>query len=321
VSNPRILIAEDAPNLREVLSIQLGAAGYEIVEAADGREALERARKEQPDLVLLDVMMPHMDGFEVCRRLRASFLTRHIPIIMLTAKSEVDDKLDGLKGGANDYMTKPWEGRELLARVRNALEWSRQQRSASPLTGLPGNIAIDQELRRHLESGSPFALLQLDIDSFKAFNDHYGYARGDIAIQTLARILVDNAQRRGGDDFVGHIGGDDFVVVSSPECAEELADSIIADFDEESRKLYDPVDIARGSIEVPNRRHVIESFPLMSLTIALVSTDRYAVRHQAELADIAHELKAHGKTIPGSVVITERRSRGDAGPDAARNVA
>jgi diguanylate cyclase (GGDEF)-like protein len=322
VTKARILIAEDELNLRHVLQLQLGAAGYEIIEAADGQAALERAREALPDLVLLDVMMPHVDGYEVCRRLRSSYLTRHIPIIMLTAKTEVDDRLEGLHGGANDYVVKPWESRELLARVRNVLEWSKQQRSANPLTGLPGNLSIEEEIRRRMGEATPFSLLQIDIDSFKSFNDYYGYARGDCAIQTLARILVDNAQLHGGsEDFVGHIGGDDFVILSRPERAERIAEDVIAAFDQAALELYDEEDRTRGYIEVPNRRHVTERFPMMSVTIALVSTDRIPVSHQAELIDIAHELKAHGKGIPGSVVVGERRMRTEGSEDAARNVA
>jgi len=312
VSKPRILVAEDERNLRQVLSLQLQNAGFEVIEAEDGQVALEKAQHDFPDLVLLDVMMPQMDGYEVCRRLRASYVTRHIPIIMLTARGEEDARISGLEGGANDYITKPWGRRELVLRIKNALEWSRQQRSASPLTGLPGNHSINEELKNRLARTTPFAMLQIDIDFFKSFNDHYGYARGDQAIQTLARIILEASQKHsGGVDFVGHIGGDDFVVLSEPERAEAVAEDIIAGFNGAVRELYDPEDRDRGSIEVPNRRHVTERFPLMSLTIALVSTDRMPVSHLAELIDVAQELKTHGKGIPGSVLVGERRTRAD----------
>jgi PleD family two-component response regulator len=318
VSKPRILIAEDELNLRQVLSLQLQNAGYEVIEAEDGKVALETAQRVFPDLVLLDVMMPQVDGHEVCRQLRASYVTRHIPIIMLTARGEEEARITGLEGGANDYITKPWGRRELLLRIKNALEWSRQQRSASPLTGLPGNHSINEELKRRLSKGTPFAMLQIDIDFFKSFNDHYGYTRGDQAIQTLARIILDAAHKPGGgDDFVGHIGGDDFVLLTEPERAEAVGEEIIAGFNRAVRELYDPEDRDRGSIEVPNRRHVTERFPLMSLTIALVSTDRMPVSHLAELIDVAQELKTHGKGIPGSVLVGERRTRTDgSGGDA-----
>lgn len=318
MSKIRILIAEDEANLREVLRIQLEFAGFEVIEARDGAEAVALATQELPDLVVSDVMMPEMDGYGVVKRLRGAFATRHIPIIMLTAKSEMTDKIQGLQGGANDYVTKPWEHRELLLRIRNVLDWSQQQRAASPLTGLPGNLSINDEIHRRLASGQPFAMLQIDVDFFKAYNDHYGYARGDEAIKTLSRILVDSAHRLGGDDsFVGHIGGDDFVILTSPECAEAIGQSVIDRFNDAVRALYDAQDRERGYVEVPNRRHVVERFPLMSITLALVSTDRTPVTHLAQLADIAQELKAHGKGISGSVMVGERRRPNEPG-DAER---
>jgi DNA-binding response OmpR family regulator len=319
VANPRILIAEDEFSLRLVLRTILEREGFTVFEAANGTEAVRLAHEQVPDLALLDVMMPDLDGYEACRQIRRSFATRHIPIVMLTARTEVGDKVRGLEGGANDYVTKPWDNRELVLRIRNVLEWSAQQRAASPLTGLPGNHSINDEIRRRLGSGNPFALLQLDIDHFKAFNDYYGYARGDQAIQLLARILSETAQRHGGDrNFVGHIGGDDFVVLSDPQDAEPLGEEILEWFNAASRELYDAEDRERDYVEVLNRRHVIERFPLMSLTIAMVSTDRMPVSHLAELIDIVQELKAHGKGIVGSVLVGERRRRGDSATGSDR---
>ncbi len=322
MSAPRILVAEDEHHLREVLRFQLEAAGFEVVTAEDGQQAVDVALEKLPDVILCDVMMPHLDGFEVTRRLRAAYTTRHIPIVLLTAKAEADDKVAGLQGGANDYVTKPWQHRELVLRIRNVLEWSRQQRAASPLTGLPGNISINEEVEKRLGRGEAFAFLQIDIDFFKAFNDRYGYSRGDQAIQTVARILVEVVQRHGEGSFVGHIGGDDFVVLTVPERAERIGKEILEAFDAAVPELYDAEDRARGHVEVHNRRHVLERFPMMSLTIGLLRTDRVAVSHLAQLTDIAQELKAHGKSIAGSVLITERRSPGDeAGGDAGRHAA
>jgi diguanylate cyclase (GGDEF)-like protein len=320
VKKPRILIAEDEDHLREILRFQLEASGFEVQEARDGKQAVESATENPPDVALLDVMMPHLDGFQVCKRLRNSFRTRHVPIIMLTAKSEADDKIAGLSGGANDFLTKPWEQRELVLRVRNVLEWSRQQRSASPLTGLPGNLSINDEVSARLELRKPFAELLIDIDYFKSFNDRYGYSRGDQAIQAVARILVETTRDHGGDEnFVGHIGGDDFVVLAAPERAEAIGREIISRFDAVASTLYDEADRNHGYIEVPNRRHKRERFPLMTLTIALVSTDRMPVSHLAELADIAQELKARGKSIQGSALVGDRRD--DAHPAAERRSA
>ena len=322
VSNPRILIAEDEFSLRQVLRTILECEGFIVSEAENGVEALRLINAELPDLALLDVMMPDLDGYEVCRQIRASFATRHIPIVMLTARTEIADKVRGLEGGANDYVTKPWDNRELVLRLRNVLEWSAQQRAASPLTGLPGNHSINDEIRRRLASGQAFSLLQLDVDHFKAFNDYYGYSRGDQAIQLLARILAESAVDHGGADaFVGHIGGDDFVVLTDADAAEPLGEIILDNFNKASIELYDAEDRERGYVEVLSRRHVVERFPLMSLTIALVSTDRIPVSHLAQLIDIAQELKAHGKGIPGSVLVGERRSRSETASPSDRSAA
>jgi diguanylate cyclase (GGDEF)-like protein len=309
VGKERILVAEDELHLREVLRLQLENAGFEVFEARDGEQAVEMVRKTLPDLVLLDVMMPRLDGFQVCRDLRSTFATRHIPIILLTAKTEVIDKILGLEGGANDYVTKPWESRELMLRIRNVLEWSRQQRAASPLTGLPGNLSLNGEIARRISAEKAFAMLQIDIDFFKAFNDYYGYTRGDQAIQRMAGILVDATRDCGGPgDFVGHIGGDDFVILTETGTAEAIGARVIAEFNSAVEDLYDPADLKRGYVEVLSRQHVLERVPLMSVTIALVSTDRVPISHLAQLDDIAQELKTQGKGIAGSILVSERRS-------------
>ena len=310
MAKPRILIADDELHIREVLHMHLELNGFEVFEAIDGVEALEMAERLRPDVMLLDVMMPRLDGYETLKRLRASYATRSIPVIMLTAKTAREDAISGFREGANDYIVKPFNNPELTLRIENQLRWSRQQREANPLTGLPGNLSINEETSRRLASGAPFALLQVDIDYFKSYNDHYGYARGDDAIQALARILVEAAGRHGEGNFVGHIGGDDFVLLTGPDEAEAIGQEIIAAFDAAVPGLYDPADRERGYVEVLSRRHDVERFPLMSVTVALIRTDRAHVSHLAQLADVAQELKEHGKGQPGSVLVDERRHGG-----------
>ena len=315
MANERILIVDDEPDLREILRMQLEFEGYRVLEASNGAEAVVVAKEQAPDLIVLDIMMPEMDGIEVVNRLRGSFATRNIPVILATAKCHDDDKVVGLASGANDYVTKPYNRNELMIRVHRMLEWSNEQRSVSPLTGLPGNHAINKAIRARLEQEQAFGMLQIDIDHFKAFNDYYGYGRGDEAIQLLAFIARDAVTRMGGPEgFVGHIGGDDFVVLAPVDVAEEVGEEIVDRFRAESEMLYDPEDRERGFVEVLNRQHVADRFPLMSLTVAYVSTDRVPVTHMAQLIDIAHELKARGKGIPGSVIVGERRRRPDNGP-------
>ncbi|MBD3161396.1 MAG: response regulator [Candidatus Latescibacteria bacterium] len=304
----RILIIEDETSLRTILKMQLEGAGYHVETASDGVEGLEKVRAGNPNLVLLDVMMPRMDGNEVCRRMKASVQTSQIPVIMLTAKGERQDKLNGLGDGANDYLTKPYDRQELLARVRNTLQWSRSQREANPLTGLPGNVAIEAEVARRIGAAEPLAFLYVDIDHFKAYNDHYSYKQGDEAIQLTARIILESVARHGSAvDFVGHVGGDDFVIVTVPLRARAIADQIVRDFDEKSPSLYTPDDRERGYVEVTNRQNVLTAVPLMSVTVAGVTNEGRVITHVGQLSDIAAELKCYGKTREGSLVVWERR--------------
>jgi diguanylate cyclase (GGDEF)-like protein len=312
-----VLVVDDEQSLRGALEFMFTREGYQVLTAANGEEALAQARTHLPDVIILDVMMPGMDGYEVTRRLRAHYRTRHIPILLVTAKGEEDDKLEGFQGGANDYIVKPWSKRELLQRVVNHLDWATKQRAVNPLTGLPGGVSILAERQRRLDAGQPFAQLVLDIDFFKAFNDRYGFARGDVAICTVAETITRVVDEDGDSEgFVGHIGGDDFIILTSPERAEALAERLKEALEAEFPSLYEEEDRRRGSVRVRNRRHEFEDFPLMSVTIALASSTDFEGLHLAQLDDALTELKTLGKGMQGSVVVSERRRRGNAGPAA-----
>jgi diguanylate cyclase (GGDEF)-like protein len=311
----RILVIEDEPRLRFILQRQLQDAKdarYEVRSAEDGIKGLAEVFRDPPELILLDVMMPGMDGFEVCKRLKSNPLTSRIPVIFLTAKSTVDDRLRGLELYADDYLTKPWEQQELLFRVRNQLKTRRAQLSSNALTGLPGNVLIETELSRRIGAGEKFAFLHLDLDAFKAFNDHYGYARGDLLIRFAAALLHEQIQRHGGEgDFVGHIGGDDFVIITVPARAQTIADAVKRDFDARIADQYDPADRERGHITVlSSRQGGWSDFPILSITILIVTNVGRDIQHGAQVSDIAKELKKKGKAIQGSVVVPDRRGDG-----------
>jgi CheY-like chemotaxis protein len=307
----RILIADDEPHIRRILQFLLEQEGFEVQLAADGEEAWKAVASFHPDLVLLDVMMPRMDGFAVLDIIRAGFETARLPVILLTAKGEEEDKVRGLRGGANDYILKPFNHDELLLRVGNLLEATRREREANPLTGLPGNRAIEREIQKRIAAADNSSFMYVDIDRFKSFNDRYGYARGDRAISFLAGVLVGNTQKYGsGREFVGHVGGDDFVIAADGSVAEDLARRIIREFDEGKGDLHDPEDRANGYLEVENRNGQTECFPLITLTLALVEGASGHIDHPAKLSDIMAELKRYGKTMPQSVVVRERRQTG-----------
>jgi diguanylate cyclase (GGDEF)-like protein len=306
----RVLVVDDDRNLRKIISTNLELAGYEVTTAHDGRDALSKIEQEVPDLVLLDLMMPHMDGYEVARRVRGhnNPSIANVPIIILTAKGETEDKLRGFEAGADDYITKPFGPRELLARVRAKIRRVEVDSSLSPLTRLPGNLAIEGELRRRIDDNEPFAVLYLDLDNFKAFNDVYGFTHGDEAIQLVARTAVDAVRRRGTpNDFVGHIGGDDFIIATVPDRAEEIASEIVSDFDKNIRSLYSPKDLRQGYIETRDRRGAINRFPIMSLSIAIVSNKTHELTNYAQIGETAAELKQFAKSIIGSVYIKDKR--------------
>jgi diguanylate cyclase (GGDEF)-like protein len=318
-STQTVLIADDEKHLRGALELLFTCEGFEVLSAADGNQALEMIRANLPDVIVLDVMMPGLDGYEVCQQLRAHYRTRHIPIVLLTAKDTDDDKLEGLSGGANDYVTKPWNRAELIQRVRNHLEWASAQKAVNPLTGLPGGVSILSERQERFDRGEPFAQMLIDIDYFKAFNDRYGFPRGDEAIKAIGDMMIDVVEADDEPvDFLGHVGGDDFVVVTSPERAELLAEQIKTTCDKMIPKLYVKEDRKNKFVRVRNRRHEFENFPLMSLTIAVAASTDFEGMHLAQLDDALSELKTLGKGMQGSVVVSERRRRDHSSADAER---
>ena len=304
-----LLVVDDDPFIARLLEIELRAAGYDVRVAADGALALEAARERRPDLVLADVMMPNMDGFELTRRLRQDPSTATVSVIMLTARGLSADKLEGFAIGADDYIVKPFDTPELLARIRGVLRRSRDTRTQSPLTGLPGNVRIEEEIDARLARSDPFAILYADLDNFKAYNDHYGFMRGDEVIQASARLIGEAA--RGASDgaaFVGHVGGDDFVVVVAPERAEAAANAIVAAFDEAAPGFFDEADRERGFIEVTNRRGELQRFGVLTLSIGIATTAKRAFQHYAEAVAVATEMKQYTKGSETSSWAVDRRA-------------
>jgi len=303
-----ILVVDDELHIRTILKYMLEQEGFRVRLAADGEDALKKLAEETPDLMLLDVMMPELDGFSLLARIRDNHLSYNLPVIMLTAKGDIPDKVKGLQEGANDYLIKPFIPDELMLRVRNMLQLSRSQRDANPLTGLPGNRAIERNLQRRLDEGRPFGFLYVDLDNFKSFNDHYGYSRGDKLLTMLADILRRTVESHGLEEtFLGHIGGDDFVVIAPGNVAPVLADELVGTFDEQVRMLYEPEDWSRGYLETKDRTGNVNRVPMVSLTVAMVLDETGAYGHIGKLNDVAAELKRYGKSQPGSIVVNERR--------------
>jgi len=301
----RVLVVDDDTATRGALRALLEDAGYVCDEAGDGERAVAAARGAPFDLVLLDLGLPGMSGADVHRQLRREPRTRFLPIVFLTARSDRESRLAEFEAGAEDYITKPYDADELLARVGAAVRRTGGLRSINPLSGLPGNATITEEIEARLAGREPFALLYVDIDRFKEFNDHYGFARGDRVIGMLAEMLERIAA--GADRFVGHVGGDDFVVLARSGEAETLASSITASFDASVPALYDPEDRARGWIQAHDRRGRLRRTPFATVSIGIVNVPPGRFDGATAAARAAAEVKEVAKRHPGSTWAVDRR--------------
>jgi len=304
----KILIADDDPDILDVIRITLESEGYEVIEAHDGKEAVDMVKKSAPDLLITDFKMPKICGDEVCRILKQDILIQHMPIIMLTGKGEVIDKIEGINAGADDYIVKPFEPQELVARVKMVLRRTARDLDANPLTKLPGNVSIINELRMRITENELFAVCYVDLDKFKAFNDKYGFEKGDEVIKNTARILISSVQEKGTpQDFIGHIGGDDFVVVTAPDKVDALCKKIIADFTSMVPGLYNKEDLEKGYIIGKDRQKKTRKIPLLSISIGIVTNEKRKINHVGEVGELGAELKEYAKSLPGSNYVKERR--------------
>ena len=306
----RILVIDDDADVVSFVRVSLEREGYEVATALLGNAGLRSALERPPGLILLDILMPDLDGLELLSRLRVNPATSSVPVVLLTARTESADRVRGLELGADDYITKPFDIEELVARVGAVLRRSKAMRDLSPLTALPGNFRIAEELQRRVASGRPMAVVHADLDNFKAFNDHYGFMRGDNVIKFSANVLVQAAVDT--DDpacFVGHVGGDDFIAVMHPDVAETYCKTVIDRFDDGILDFYDPQDALRGVVEVIDRRGERHSFPIVSISLGVATNLRRTFNNEWEASAVAAEMKEHAKHEMGSCYRVDRRNR------------
>ncbi|MBR4355020.1 MAG: response regulator [Elusimicrobiaceae bacterium] len=307
-TNAKILLADDSHAIRFLVSEILTNAGFTVVEAQDGQEALEKTYKENPDLLILDYEMPKKTGFEVVQEVRSRPGYLHTPIIIFTANTEKNTKLEGLGLDIDDYLTKPADEDEIVARVKLLLKRNKQKMDCNPLTRLPGNPSIQARVEAEIASGKTFAVLYCDLNNFKSFNDKYGFEAGDRVLKQTAEILV-QAARQDPDAFVGHIGGDDFIIVSSFDKAEDIAKEIIRRMDEIAPSFYDEEDRRQGFMQAHNRKGEIEKFNFLALGIGIVHNTQKPLESFAMVSHIGAELKCLAKKHEkGSFYVLDRRS-------------
>jgi PleD family two-component response regulator len=299
----KILLIDDELDKLELTVMNLSGGGFKVQTASTGLKGIELARTEQPDLILLDINMPGINGGETCHRLKLSPETQAIPVVMLTCNEDLDLKLGTLDIGADDYLIKDKiDYRELNARVKGIINRTRQRMGCNPLSGLPGNVAVEKEiLKRITENSRPWAVVYADLDSFKPFNDTYGFALGDDVIKLLANTITRAVREYGyPEDFIGHIGGDDLIFTTRPDRLETICPAIIADFDRAIIRFYNDADRKRGYIVAEDRDGQQRKFSFVSVTLAAILSTRNNFAATEELAkwagDVKHQLKMH----PGS---------------------
>lgn len=304
---PTILVVEDDPGIGRMLRETLEAEGFVAVLAPTGEEGVAYALREVPQLLLLDLMLPGMDGFEVVERIRANVKTSHIPVVMLSARHETASKVRAFESNVDDYLTKPFNSDELLARIRTQLRHV-QETLLSPLTRLPSGLRVERAIEQQMRTQTPWSILYIDLDHFKAYNDVYGFIRGNDLIRLLARVAGDAVREEGNvTDFVGHIGGDDFVIITTPDRADAVCRHLIGCWDTESRAYYNEDDQQRGTLVATDRQGHQQAFPLVSVSIGVVTNMHRPITSLEEVGQIAAEVKHKAKALPGSSYYVDHR--------------
>lgn len=303
----RILTIDDDPDILDVLDLTLSEF-YEVIQAPNGAEGLKLVQAKNPNLVICDFMMPIMTGKEFCKAMKKDVLLEHIPIIMLTGKGETKDMVGGIEAGADDYIVKPFEPSALLARIKMILRRTNRNLDANPLTHLPGNTSIMEELQNRIAQGKIFAVGYADLDKFKIYNDKYGFEKGDDVIREVARLLVNVVRSVGGaDSFIGHIGGDDFVFVTSDDIVETVCKEIISEFDKIAPQFYNEEDRRTGYIMGKDRLGNEVKTGLLSISIGIVSNVHQPITHVAQISEKGAELKKYAKSFQESIFVRDQR--------------
>lgn len=287
----RLLITEDDVDISNMLKIYFSSLGYEVDTALRGMDALEKTRHAIPHLIILDIMLPDIDGYEVCRRLRTNTRTSHIPVIFLTQRDERSDRLQGLELGADDYITKPFDIEELKLRVQGAIRRSERESLTDPRSGLPAGRLIEEQLRRIIrETG--WAYLDIRLTNFEPFNDVYGFVAGDDVIRFAGMLINETLDQLGSpNDFIGHAGGVHFVIVTNENAAPSIIQALKTRFAEEVMSQYNFMDRQQGYILAPNKSGQTEKFPFMTLAIGMVTPSQQFITDIREITELAAEAR------------------------------
>lgn len=297
----KILVVDDDLNILKVIDFVLSKAGYECHVTPSGLDALKTIEQGPPDLMVLDINMPEMDGLEICEQIKKNIFLSRIPILMLTARTKVEDKVHGLDIGADDYLCKPFDNRELVARVRALIRHTVREADRNPTTNLPGNAAVEREILRRLEQKEPFGICYPDLDNFKAYSDTYGFDAANKLIQMTGRVIAGVVMLEGAEnDFIGHVGGDDFLLITQPDRVSLICKKIIREFDDKIRSHYETRHLAQGGFVARDRSGRKKKFPIMTISIAVVVDEHQSFKNLSEIGQKVARMKKRVKSLEGS---------------------
>lgn len=269
---------------------------------------LEVALRNIPSLLIIDEDNTDINIVEFCKSIRSNEDNSITPIIVVSSQREKEHAVDVLKTDVQYYIKKPIDDEFFYYTIKNIVGLLTKNRRISPLTGLPGNVQIQTEMKKRLLNKETFAILYFDLDNFKAYNDVYGFSNGDEIIKFTARTISKHVhQIENSDNFIGHIGGDDFVAIIGQTDYDKVCQEIIAEFDKYTVDFYNEDDVERGYVEVANRRGIIEQFPLTTISIAVLEVDSKVYKTTLEIGEVAGQIKHQAKTVPGSAYVINRR--------------
>jgi DNA-binding response OmpR family regulator len=291
MSKSRLLIVEDDHDIATMLTIFFEGQNFDVEIAARGSEALEKTRQNMPHLIILDIMLPDLIGYEVCKIIRTQTRTSHIPVIFLTQKDERSDRLQGLELGADDYVTKPFDIEELRLRVQNAIARSERERLTDPHTNLPSGKLIEDQLRQIIHTHG-WALIDVRLINFEAYKEEYGFVASDNVLRFTALLIGEVIDELGTqNDFIGHTGNDQFIIITREDTATRIRKRLEERFSEEILTHYNYNDRQQGFIFVSRNGGSRVKYPLMKLSFGNVSPSEYQFTDIREITEIASEIR------------------------------
>ena len=287
----RLLVVEDDIDIANMLKIYFSGMEFDVDVANRGRDALEKTKHIIPHLIVLDIMLPDIDGYEVCRNLRTNTRTSHIPVIFLTQKDERSDKLQGLELGADDYITKPFDIEELKLRVQGAIRRSERESLTDPHSGLPAGRLIEEQLRRIIREQN-WALLDVRVNNFESFKDVYGFVASDDVLRFAAMLITEVVDEMGTtSDFIGHAGGDNFIIISTSDAAPRIRQRLKERFAGEIQSHYNFIDRQQGFIQAPKSDGSAEKVSFMTFSVGVVSPAQNSFADIREITELAAEAR------------------------------